>query len=230
MEYKEIVDYLLRSKGWKPIDLANKLNKDPNIISQWRTGYRNVGKKALKEISQAFGITMDAIERAHETGDVNCLVPSSENIPDIIRKNKNVTIERDIVMIPVYDGVKCGVNGITRGELISMFSVPVSGVRGIPNPEQNCFWVVAEGDSMLPRIYPGDLVLAVKSGVVEIRNGDYVLFFMDDETTLKIFNDAGDNIVLTALNISYKPIVIKKKEIAMNGVNMCKVLKILSNL
>ncbi|MBF0345700.1 MAG: LexA family transcriptional regulator [Nitrospirae bacterium] len=230
MTYKEIIEFLLKQKGLSLSELARRLNKDPAVLSQWKSGYRSPGKNSLKEIAKIFGITMDAIERAHETGDVNCLVPSSENIPDIIRKNKNVTIERDIVMLPVYDGVKCGVNGITRGELISMLSMPVSGVKGIPNPEQNCFWVVVEGDSMLPRIYPGDWVLAVKGGVVEIRDGDYVIFSMDDETTLKIFTDAGDNIVLTALNINYKPIVIKKKEIAMNGVSFCKVLKVLSNL
>ncbi|MBF0342780.1 MAG: helix-turn-helix transcriptional regulator [Nitrospirae bacterium] len=89
MTYKEIIDFLLSQKGWSASELARRLNKDPSVISQWRNGYRNPGRKALKEIASIFGVTMDDIEKARETGKIETSLPAFQCTGEVDNQEEN---------------------------------------------------------------------------------------------------------------------------------------------
>ncbi|MBF0607422.1 MAG: LexA family transcriptional regulator [Magnetococcales bacterium] len=193
--------------------LAKRAGVGQATIHRMLHGSANPGYETLEQIARALDIPLSQ------------LVGEQKND---MKLGKNIKIEVNIIPLPVYAGVRCGLNGVTRGEMIDLFPTPMRMVQGIPNPEQNCFWVVAERDSMLPRIKEGDLVLAVKGDVVEIKKGDFVIFTMGDETTLKKYQETEHSIILWPLNDNYDPVEIKKKDIVLRGFSLCKVLWISS--
>lgn len=49
------IDDLLKAKGWKKKDLAEKLNKKPSVITKWLSGTHNFTMDTLSDLESVFG-------------------------------------------------------------------------------------------------------------------------------------------------------------------------------
>lgn len=109
------------------------------------------------------------------------------------------------VMVPVVGSVRCGPGGLAYQEYQGTEPADVA------NPK-DYFYLRAEGDSMLPDIRPGDLVLVHIQP--EVDNGDLAVVVIDgEEGTLKKFMRKGDTVVLQSFNQQYPPRVFVGDEI-----------------
>ena len=110
-----------------------------------------------------------------------------------------------IVSIPILGTIKCG-QPILAEENITGYREELSDRL----PSGNLFYLRSQGDSMLPTIPEGSLVLIREQPTVEYGEVAAVLVNGDTEATLKRVKKQGDIVMLIADNPDYQPYVITK--------------------
>lgn len=97
--------------------------------------------------------------------------------------------------------------------------------------DENAFAFLIEGDSMLPELRQGDLVIAspkaADEGEIEDGQMAFVRFTgdLDDGCTVKRAYDLGDAIELVADNRAYRPVRVPKEHIARMAKVVVRVTK-----
>ena len=113
--------------------------------------------------------------------------------------------------VPIVGSVRCGPGGLAYQELQG------SELADVANPSEY-FYLRAEGDSMLPDIRPGDLVLVHIQP--EVDSGQLAVVTIDgEEGALKKFIQKDNAIILQSFNQAYPPRVFVGEE--MTAVNVC---------
>lgn len=110
-----------------------------------------------------------------------------------------------IVSIPILGTIKCG-QPILAEENITGYREELSDRL----PSGNLFYLKSQGDSMVPTIPEGSLVLIREQPTVEYGEVAAVLVNGDTEATLKRVKKQGDIVMLIADNPDYPPYVITK--------------------
>ena len=109
--------------------------------------------------------------------------------------------ETGVAYLNLYGLAHCGPKGsLLDGNPIDR--IPVAA-RLIPFSVANAFLVKAKGDSMEPRVYNGDLVLAKRQNIAE--NGDIVVCVNDGEALIKKIKKEKNGMILISLNPKYEP-------------------------
>lgn len=169
-------------------DLASKLDVAPTAISAWEVG-RN---KPL----------MDKIEMMSELFDIR----KSDLLGDELLPSNLIMVDRaSVVRVPVLGTIKCG-QPILAEENITGYREELSDRL----PSGNLFYLRSQGDSMLPTIPEGSLVLIREQPTVEYGEVAAVLVNGDTEATLKRVKKQGDIVMLIADNPDYPPYVVTK--------------------
>lgn len=167
-------------------DLASKLDVAPTAISAWEVG-RN---KPL----------MDKIEMMSELFDIR----KSDLLGDELLPSNLIMVDRaSVVRVPILGTIKCG-QPILAEENITGYREELSDRL----PSGNLFYLRSQGDSMLPTIPEGSLVLIREQPTVEYGEVAAVLVNGDTEATLKRVKKQGDIVMLIADNPDYPPYVI----------------------
>ena len=111
--------------------------------------------------------------------------------------------DRDITYLNLYGMAQCGPNGsILDGNPIDQ--IPIS-TKILGFSSTDAFMVKAKGDSMKPKINPGDLVIVKK--VRKANNGDLVVCVNNEEVLIKKYQNIGRQILLTSLNPEFTPFI-----------------------
>lgn len=63
------IEDALKAKGWKKLDLANRLNKKPSVITKWISGTHNFTTETLWDIEKLLGINLINITN-HKNKDI----------------------------------------------------------------------------------------------------------------------------------------------------------------
>lgn len=108
-----------------------------------------------------------------------------------------------IVNIPILGTIKCG-QPILAEENITGYREELSDRL----PSGNLFYLKSQGDSMVPTIPEGSLVLIREQPTVEYGEVAAVLVNGDTEATLKRVKKQGDIVMLIADNPDYPPYII----------------------
>lgn len=114
--------------------------------------------------------------------------------------------EREIAYLPLYGHAQCGPDGELLDDSI-LEHVPVP-TRILNFQSSDGFIVEAQGESMLPRIHEGDMVIAKKAE--HVANGSLAVCVYDDETLIKKIQYDEQAILLVSLNPSFAPIVVRE--------------------
>jgi repressor LexA len=111
--------------------------------------------------------------------------------------------DKEITYLNLYGLASCGKKGsVLSGDPIDR--IPISSqILGFTSSE--AFMVKAKGDSMLPKIHDGDLVIAKKSK--NATNGNIVVCVNNGEALIKKVHKENGNIILTSLNHLFSPIL-----------------------
>lgn len=191
-------------KGISQLELATLVGAGQSTIAGIETGVRGASLKMLQKIANALNVPLLDLLGAEEKKK--------------IEPNKRP----DLLLIPVYSDVPA--SGFKGGdvEIVDYMPTPKSMINGIP--EHSVAWVKVSGDSMSPKVNPGDMILVANGGYARVNNGDLVVAVYEGKRTLKRFYDKGDYIVLQPENQSYEPILIDKKHLNDIGLYLYKVL------
>ena len=123
---------------------------------------------------------------------------------DVSTPTNLVPINRaSIVRIPILGTIKCG-QPILAEDNITGYREELSDRM----PSGNLFYLRSQGDSMLPTIPEGSLVLIREQPTVEYGEVAAVLVNGDTEATLKRVKKQGDIVMLIADNPDYPPYII----------------------
>lgn len=112
--------------------------------------------------------------------------------------------EKSVVYIGKYGAAQCGPNGIMLEETPEEY-IPIASslIRFASN---DAFIVEAKGDSMEPKIYSGDIVIAKKQNVP--NNGDVIVCTYRDKVIIKQFKSANGFVSLYSFNHTHDPIPV----------------------
>lgn len=89
--------------------------------------------------------------------------------------------ERNIAYLNVYGMAQCGPNGLLL-DGTPIDRIPISS-KILGFPASDAFIVKARGNSMLPKIKPGDLVISKKTNIA--NNGDIIVCVNNGEVLIK---------------------------------------------
>ncbi len=104
--------------------------------------------------------------------------------------------QEGIFFLPVYGIATCGPQGKVL-EQTPIRSLPVSADL-LSFPVQDAIFVQAKGDSMLPRIHDGDLVLIERGRPA--RHGQMVLCSLDGQAMIKLLHHQNHRTALISLH------------------------------
>jgi len=111
--------------------------------------------------------------------------------------------DKEIAYLNLYGLAACGPEGsILDGNPIDR--IPVS-TKLLSFPASKAFMVKAKGDSMLPKINPGDFVVVEKSNKAE--NGVTALCVNDGQVLIKKINLQNKKVILVSLNTEFEPFI-----------------------
>lgn len=183
--------------GMSVDELASKLGKNRATVYRYESNeIENLPISVLGPISEALHVSPIYLLGLEDKKEP----PKPSNV-DIILDMK------DIAAIPLLGRVAAGVPLYDEGNIIGKIYI---------NPEQKnsdeCFGLEVVGDSMMPRMRPGD-TLVVRSQS-DAENGDYVVVTINgDESIVKKLQKHKDGITLISLNPAYDPMHFTNEEI-----------------
>jgi repressor LexA len=130
--------------------------------------------------------------------------------------------ESQITFLNLYGLAECGPDGrILDGNPIDR--IPVS-TKMLGFPSSDAFMVKAHGDSMVPKINDGDMIIAIKSN--DASDGSIVVCVNNGKALIKKIEKHNDKIILTSFNEEFLPIVASREYFFIEGI----VKKVLSDV
>ncbi|MFH1792700.1 MAG: S24 family peptidase [Patescibacteria group bacterium] len=116
-----------------------------------------------------------------------------------------------IAFLPLLGNAHCGqpLNEIIEDHVTQMIPVPLR-ILG-RNTKKQLFLVRAVGDSMVPKIEDGDLVVMEENPTPQ--TGSIVVARVAEGFTIKIFKETEKEYILKPYNQKYEPFVFKKNQI-----------------
>lgn len=187
MDLANNIRYYRKLNKLTQADLANKLDVAPTAISAWEVGRNKPLMDKIEQMSTLFNI-----KKSDLLGDE---IDTPTNLVPINRAS--------IVSIPILGTIKCG-QPILAEDNITGYREELSDRL----PSGNLFYLKSQGDSMVPTIPEGSLVLIREQPTVEYGEVAAVLVNGDTEATLKRVKKQGDIVMLIADNPDYPPYII----------------------
>ncbi|MBF0474085.1 MAG: LexA family transcriptional regulator [Nitrospirae bacterium] len=201
--------------GWTAEQLGDMVGLDGAAILHYETGRRGIRIEILERIAKTLGLNITDFLGIQ---------------PDSVHENIMKGAGQSLLKIPVFAGVPCGGFSTIDDTVIEYMSVPMEMVEGVKNPQLNVFWIVAKGESMMPKIKNGDRVLVANEFGAPIINGDLAVMVVGDQTTLKRIYEMNDSFNLIPENPLFPPMIKTKKELRAEHVSFYKVLGVFTSL
>ncbi|MCZ7608865.1 MAG: transcriptional repressor LexA [Ignavibacterium sp.] len=179
---------------------------------QQENGYpptlREIGKKF--DILSTFGVKRH-LEALTKKGYLNILSNASRGIS--INKNETESLDlinyqevNNISKIPIIGRVAAG-SPITAEENVEG-SIVID--PAFIKKDKDSFALKVKGDSMIEAgIFEGDLVIISPKAIV--KNGDMIVARLEDEVTVKIYENKNSIVKLIPQNKNYQTIIVKNK-------------------
>ena len=196
------LDYWLKKRGLKQVDLASRLNISKSTVSQWLNP-KNRKMPSTETLGKIIKVLDVNLSDLLEDSIVNFNYSNVANISPLPQTNKK----------PRLGVIACG-EPITAEENIDDYDE-------VPEDIKCDFTLLCKGDSLInARINDGDIVYIRQQD--EVNNGEIAACLVDGEfeteATLKRYFRYDDKIVLQAENPMYPPFVYVNEE--MNKVHI----------
>lgn len=190
-------------------DLAKKLDTYNHVINNILKGERNITVDQILKLCEYFNVSADYVFGLSDRMFLNeSILPNYEAEDSRWGKEGNI----HLIPIKAAAGYQIDLNALSREEDIPRFSLP--GMTG------NLFAFEIEGDSMMPTITNGDLVVCEKMETSESIKDNHVYVIISDVIVAKrIHQIKNKNGQLHALELIsdngslYQPYTIELEEI-----------------
>lgn len=183
-----------KQKGFTLEKLSEKLNLAPSTISQYETNKRQASYETLEAISKFFGVSIDYL-----------LGVSSQIDIDVDTHTKITKL--NTVKIPVVGEIRAGLPTFADENILDYEEVTAEMLN-----DGELFGLKVKGDSMLPRILDGDVVIVRKQSTA--NSGDICVVLVNgDSATLKKVKFVENGIMLIPSNQCYETMFYSKQDI-----------------
>ena len=171
---------------------------------------RKEKKVSQAELAQALGVHQTAVSQ-WENGRT---MPDTDSL-NRLSEYFGVSIDRPLGKVQSGKGVKIKVLGYIRAGL------PVEAVEDVLDYEEitqemaergDYFGLEIKGESMMPRMYPGDVVIVRQQPDVESGDIAVVLVGGTDATVKKLIKK-DTSIMLVPLNPAFEPLIFTNEEV-----------------
>ncbi|CAB5524926.1 Uncharacterized HTH-type transcriptional regulator HI_1476 [Citrobacter werkmanii] len=206
MATANMIQKLLKIKGWSKAELARQLGVSAQTVVYWTKGDTVPRGKRLAQLSEISGYPQSWFLGEEQSPSF----PASSHKAD----------EKNGVKFSVLDiEFSCGDGTNVKGDFIDVvrsieldpeYARQVVGNRPFKNIEIGN----ARGDSMLPTIAPGDLLFLDKTITYFDGDGIYAFCF-EGECFVKRLQKTGSKIVVLSDNPNYQPWCIEKDALNM---------------
>lgn len=205
MNIGERIRELREILGLTQKEFGEKIGKSRNAVTNWEIGRRNIDETTIKLISKTFGIS----EKWLKTGEGS-----------IFESNAKI-IETET--IPVVSRAGAGFpESVQEWDILYEIPVPKGSYK------KGAFGVEVKGDSMMPTLEEGDIVICYPAiDVSSIPSGKIVVVATEEgDLIVKRLKRINNKILLTSDNPTYEPVVPNGKRIVGKAVNAIKVVKL----
>lgn len=175
--------------------LAEQLNVSRSTIAMWENGGSQPDNDKLLILAEYFNVSVDY------------LLGKEKKTPDFSEVSNIIKFEK-FKQIPILGTIACGEPILAE-----------ENIEGYTNIEQDIhadFALRCKGDSMSPKFLDGDIVLIRQQPTVE--NGQIAAVLIGTEATLKHVYLSPNDIMLTADNPQYSPMVYAGED--MNNIRI----------
>lgn len=197
---------LRKRKGVTQKDVSDFLGVTSSAYGMYETGARAMNPDTLSKLSDYFDVSIDILLGRE---------PAAEPFTRQIKIEPELVAE-DEIMIPVVASLRCGFG--RAGEPIYKEKKPAPRSYAKRWGESIVYYE-AVGESMLPTIVPGDLLITVPGQAWE--DGWIVVIDVNDSDTVKrIFRTADGGINLVPDNSKYQTMHLTKDELRSYNVTV----------
>ena len=172
-------------------EIAKYLGLTTTAYGHYETGRRQISPDNLAKLADFYHVTIDDLMGRGTFSDVGKQI---EEVPEITPE--------DEIMIPLVASLRCGPG--SAGDPFTLnrsVPVPASYVRRWGDSLKA---VIAVGESMIPTIVPGDMLICKPGDVWE--NGNIVSVNFDDTDMIKRIYQTADGIDLCSDNPKFETI------------------------
>ena len=173
----------------------------------------------LEEIGDYVGVSKTTVQR-WESGNIsNMRRDRIKKLSEILQLDSDELLgidshgENRFEHIPVLGQVAAGVPITAQEDILWYEAVPAQWVKN-----DRLFALKIKGDSMLPRIVDGDIVIVRQQSDVE--SGETAIIMIDGEATCKKVLKHKDGIVLVSNNPEYPPVMVSFAEVKNKDVQI----------
>lgn len=162
-----------RFKG-KDSDFAKAANVSASQISQWRSGYRNLGEKVARGIEESLNLPVGYLDR--EGNKLHEVIDSGENA-HTVREMTTIYGCHQVPLLKNSASMGGGQEALHEDVFSGALALSTMFIRDQIKPTKPSAlrFIHAYGDSMKPTFESGDILL-VDTGIREVKiDGVYVL-------------------------------------------------------
>ena len=195
---------LRKERGLSQIAFAREIHASQNTISQWEQGIRQPNNDTLKEIADYFNVSVDYLLGRKEY----------DNTSNSHKKG---------VKIPVLGNVQAGIPLEAIEEILDYEEISEEMAA-----QGEFFALKIRGESMLPRMVEGDIIIIRKQP--DVDSGDIAVVLVNgNDATVKKIRKTHSGIELVPLNPSFEiryysnaeieslPVIILGKVVELRG-------------
>jgi repressor LexA len=179
---------LRKSRGLTQGELGKKLNLGSSTISMYEKGLRMPDFETKEAIADFFNVSIDTLYGRDEPSNVGTVY------------NDN------LYHIPLFENVSAGFGAEAHENIVDYIPLYIKNPREAS--ETLCIKVI--GDSMLPKIKNGDVIVVHKQDMVE--SGDVAVLSVGGEAVVKKVIFTANTLELHSFNPSYPVRVFNKIE------------------
>ena len=200
---------LRKRKGASQQEVADYLGVARSAYGFYESGKRGLSAEMLSKLSDYYSVSVDAILGREAVG-----------VPDKFGKQieiKPELVAEDEVLIPVVASLRCGFGRSGEATFRDRKPVPKSYVK---RWGKEIVYYEAVGESMMPTITPGDLLITVPGSVWQ--DGWVVVVDVNDSDTVKRIyraDDGGINLVPDNV-LHYQTMHLTKEDLKTYNVNV----------
>ena len=205
----EKVEMLCKQRGINISNLGDAvgIKVDKSTISHWKKG-AVPRASTVKAIADYFGVSVDYLLGREET----------INPPNVYNVDRLITFEEIGTICAGYNGT---VNETLTGEIVE---IPYSMIKG--GKKDDYFVLRVTGNSMFPRILPGDRILCKRCDTVDSGSFAVVLYDGECATVKKVHYARGEDwLELIPINPEYET-----KRIEGQDLDQCRILGLVVKL
>ena len=187
-----------------------EINKQTEIYEFLKTYTENKGyPPSVREICEAVSLMSTSTVHGHlKRLEKKGLIKRDPTKPRALEIAELSSPKREMINIPIIGKITKGLPILSTENIEDMFPIPLDYIK-----HDNELFMIRVSDQSMVNVGIRDKDLAIIENTDCVVNGDIVVAFINDETTIKRFFKEKDHIRLQPENDSMQPILIDKCKI-----------------